>query len=195
MTLRATRLFPLALAAALALLTLWLEQTVRRETAVHPSLRRHDPDYVVNRFELKRFGADGRLESLLAAATMVHYPDDDSTELIAPRMVQTRADEPRLTASARRGALSADGEEVFLYDDVLLVREDGRRGAETRFRTEFLHVVQARSLIRTDREVVITDARRHLTARGMEYYNDAGQLLLRERVRARFEPARTPPPS
>jgi lipopolysaccharide export system protein LptC len=194
MTLSATRIFPLLLAGALAALTLWLEHTVRREASVHPSLRRHDPDYVVNRFTITRYGADGRVEAVLAAAMMVHYPDDDSTELIAPRMVQTKPDEPRLTASASRGTLSHDGEEVFLYGDVLLVREDAGRGSETRMRTDFLHVVHAKSLVRTDRDIVITDERRRLSGRGMEYYNDSGQFVLHERVRGRFDPARKPRP-
>lgn len=194
MTLSATRIFPLLLAAALAGLTLWLEHTVRRETVAHPSLRRHDPDFVVNRLALTRYGADGRVEAVLAAAMMVHYPDDDSTELIAPRMVQTKPDEPRLTASASRGTLSHDGEEVFLYGDVLLVREDAGRGSETRMRTEFLHVVHAKSLLRTDREIVISDGRRQLSGRGMEYHSDSGRLVLHESVRGHFEPGRKPSP-
>jgi lipopolysaccharide export system protein LptC len=193
-TLATTRIFPLVLAAALAGLTLWLEHTVRREAGVHPSLRRHDPDYVVNRLALTRYGADGSVEAVLAAAMMVHYPDDDSTELIAPRMVQTKPDEPRLTASASRGTLSHDGEEVFLYGDVHLVREDAGRSSQTHMRTDFLHVVHARSLVRTDREIVITDERRRLAGRGMEYYNDSGRLVLHEAVRGRFEPARKPRP-
>ena len=43
-------------------------------------------------------------------------------------------------------------------------------------------------MIRTDREVVITEGDRVLSGRGMEYDNDSEQLFLRERVRGRFEP-------
>jgi lipopolysaccharide export system protein LptC len=189
MTLGGVRFFPLALAAALAALTLWLDHTVRRETPPHPALRRHDPDLVVENFGLTRYDADGQVAAVLAAAKMVHFPDDDSTELLAPRIVQHRPGEPRLTASAHRGRLSADGEELFLEDDVLLVREDPEPGSEMRIRTDFLHVVQAKSLVRTDREVLITDRWRRLSARGMEYHNDSRQLFLRERVHGRFEPS------
>jgi lipopolysaccharide export system protein LptC len=183
-----TRLFPLLLMLALALLTLWLEHTVRQEAGVHPALRRHDPDYFVEKMLTTRFGADGAVEATLAAAKMIHYPDDDSTELIAPRMVQTRPNEPRITVTGDRGALSRDGEELFLYGDVLLVREDRADRSETRMRTTFLHVVQSRSLVRTDRDIVIWNERRTLSGRGMEYHNDSGQLFLRARVRGRIEP-------
>lgn len=181
-------MFPLLLMLALAALTFWLERTVREEESLHPSLRRHDPDYVVENLVHTRFNAQGAVESTLAAAKMIHYPDDDSTELVAPRMVQTKPNEPRVTLTADRGALSQDGEEVFLYDNVLLVREGGREHAETRIRTSFIHVVRGRSVLRTDRDVLITEEDRVLSGRGMEYHNDTRQLYLRERVRGRFEP-------
>jgi len=181
-------MFPLLLMLALAGLTFWLERTVREEEGVHPSLRRHDPDYVVDNLAHTRFNAQGVVESTLAAAKMLHYPDDDSTDLVAPRVVQTKPDEPRMTLTADRGALSQDGEEVFLYGNVLVVREGEPDRSEMRMRTSFLHVVRGRSVIRTDRDVVITEENRVLSGRGMEYHNDSKELFLRERVRGRFEP-------
>jgi lipopolysaccharide export system protein LptC len=118
---------------------------------------------------------------------MLHYPDDDTTDLVAPRLVQSRPNEPRMTVTADRGAVSQDGEEIFLYDNVLVVRDASAEHSETRMRTEFLQMARAQSVIRTDLDVVITEADRVLTGRGMEYYNDSQQLFLRERVRGRFE--------
>jgi LPS export ABC transporter protein LptC len=50
-------------------------------------------------------------------------------------------------------------------------------------RTNFLHVVSQRSLVRSDREVQITEPGRSLSARGMEYDNEAGLLTLYAQVR------------
>lgn len=188
MRLSTTRLFPLLLMLALAALTFWLERTVREEEGVHPSLRRHDPDYIVDKLTHTRFNAQGAVESTLVALKMLHYPDDDSTDLVAPYLVQTKPNEPRVTLSADRGAVSQDGEEVFLYDNVLLVREAGPERPETRMRTSFMHLARGGSVIRSDREVVVTEEDRVLSGRGMEYYNDSAQLFLHERVRGRFEP-------
>lgn len=187
MRLSTTRMFPLALMVALAGLTFWLERLVREEEGLHPSLRRHDPDYIVDNLTHTRFNAQGRVESTLVAAKMLHYPDDDTTDLVAPRVVQTKPDQPRVTVTADRGALSQDGAEVFLYDNVVLVREGGPDRSETRIRTSFMHVVQARSVIATDRDVVITGDDRVLSGRGMEFHTDSKELFLRERVRGRFE--------
>ncbi len=167
-------MFPLLLMLALAALSLWLERTVREEEALHPSLR--------------RYNAQGQVESTLVAAKMIHYPDDDTTELVAPRMVQTKSNEPRVTVTAERGTLSQDGEEIFLYDNVVLVREGGPDRSETRMRSSELHIVQAHSVMRSDKDVLITEDDRVLSGRGMEYHNDSRELFLRERVRGRFEP-------
>ncbi|MND05910.1 hypothetical protein D3C83_269690 [compost metagenome] len=48
-------------------------------------------------------------------------------------------------------------------------------------------MVRGRSVVSTDREVVITEADRMLSGRGMEYRNDSQELFLRERVRGRYE--------
>ena len=188
MRLTTARMFPLLLMLALAALTFWLERTVRDEEGVHPSLRRHDPDYVVDNLTHTRFNVQGLVDSTLAAAKMLHYPDDDSTDLVTPRMVQTKPNEPRVTLTADRGTLSQDGEEIFLYGNVLLVRDAGPERSETRMRTSFMHVVSAHSVIRTDRDVVITEEDRELSCRGMEYHNDTKELFLRARVRGRFDP-------
>lgn len=186
MNLSATRLFPLVLMLALALLTFWLERTVREEP-VPAAQRSHHPDYVVERFTITDFNRAGVAESALAAVRMSHFPDDDSTELAAPRVLQSRPEQPRLALSADRGTLSQDGEEVFLYDNVLLVREAAAGSAEARMQTSFLHVVRARSLVRTDREVRIAEGGRALVGRGMEYDNESRQLSLHAEVRGSFE--------
>ncbi len=186
MKLSATRLFPLVLMLALALLSFWLERAARQEPA--PAVpERHDPDYSVEQFTITDFSRAGAPESTLSAAKMVHYPDDNTTALVAPRLVQTRPDQPRLVLSADRGMLSRDGAEVFLHDNVVLVREALAASGEARMQSSFLHVMRERSLVRTDREVRISERGRTLVGLGMEYDNEARQLTLHAQVRGSFE--------
>lgn len=186
-----TRLLPIALMFALAMLTFYLERAVREEER-HPALRRHDPDYIVHNFTTISFNSAGVAESTLSAARMIHYPDDDSTELEAPRLVRTMPQEPRMTVRADRGTLSSEGQEIFLYDNVRLVRDAGAGRPEARLSTSFLHVVQPRSLARTDRPVLLEEPSRSLAGRGMEYNYDSGNLVLHADVRGRFEPGAAP---
>ena len=170
---------------SLALLTFYLERTVREDDSP-PALRRHDPDYLVTNFTTTTFNRDGAAETVMSAAQMVHYPDDDTTELFSPRVVQAKPNEPRLTVRAERGQLSRDGDEIFLYGDVVLVRAASAAQPEARMTTEFLHVLRDRSLARTDRPVRIVEGSRMLSGRGMEYNNETRELVLRANVVARF---------
>jgi lipopolysaccharide export system protein LptC len=182
-----TRLFPLAIMFSLALLTFYLDRMVR-EGETTPTQRRHDPDYIITNFTSTTYDRDGRPLNVLSAQRMVHYPDDDSTELHAPRLVQTKPEQPRMLVTAERGAVSADGEELFLYDNVVLVREANAEHPEARLTTSFLHVVRDRSLVRTDREVTIVEDNRSLSGRGMEYNNESRVFTLLADVRGRFDP-------
>ena len=186
-----TRLFPLGLMLALALLTFYLERTVR-EDDTPAAARRHDPDYYVTNFTTTTYNREGAAETMMSAARMVHYPDDDTTELEAPRVVQSKPNEPRYSVRAERGQLSRDGDEIFLYGDVVLVRDASEHAPAARMTTEFLHVLRDRSLVRSDREVKIVEGSRSLQGRGMEYNNESRELLLRHDVQARFNPLEPP---
>ncbi len=186
-----TRLFPLGLMLALALLTFYLERAVR-EDETPTAARRHDPDYYVVNFTTTTYNPDGAAQTRMSAERMVHYPDDDTTELIEPRVLQTKPNEPRYSVRADRGQLSRDGDEVFLYGGVLLVREASEHGPEARMTTEFLHVLRERSLVRTDKEVKIVEGSRSLQGRGMEYNNLSRELVLRHDVTARFNSLELP---
>lgn len=188
----AARLFPLLLMLALALLTFWLDRTVREEEA-HPSLRRHDPDYIVENFRVLNYNQSGTVESSLTARKMLYYPDDDSTELAQPHLVETKTGRPRTDVSAMRGVLSQDGEEVFLYDNVVLEREATDARSAMRVETSELQYARSRSIARSDRDVRIIEDRQVISGRGMEYDLDAERIALRERVRARVEPKKQIP--
>jgi len=170
----------------LALLTFWLERTVREDEA-HPSLRRHDPDYVVSQLTATSYNRQGIAETVLSAAKMVHFPDDDTTELASPRVVQSRPGEPRFTVRSDRGTVAREGEELFLYDNVQLEREAEEARPAARLTTSFLHVVRDRSLMLTDRPVLIVEGLRSLAGVGMEYNNETRELVLRSDVTARFD--------
>jgi lipopolysaccharide export system protein LptC len=182
-----TRVFPLALMLSLALLTFYLERTVREEEQP-PEPRRHDPDYLVTKFTTTTYTSEGAAQTVMSAERMVHYPDDDTTELFEPRVVQAKPNQPRYSVRADRGQLSRDGDEIFLYGHVLLVRDASAHGPEARMTTDFLHVLRDRSLVRSDRLVKIVEGGRSLQGRGMEYNNDTRSLVLRSEVVARFGP-------
>lgn len=186
MKLSATRLLPLAFVVLLALLSFWLERAAQMEE-VHPAERRHDPDYVIDGLVIHAHDRDGRTVNALSASKMVHYSDDDSIDLEQPRVVERKPGGPAMSLRADRGAIRQSNDEIFLYDNVQLVREAAVDVPEARIESSFLHIVRSKSLVRSDREVTIREQGRMLAGHGMEYNNDTKELHLLSSVRGHFE--------
>jgi len=179
---RANTLFTLGLAAGLAMLTLWLERAVNAPAGGRPDPSLHNPDFIVERFTATTLDKSGRPESRLIAKRMVHYPDDETTELEEPRLLQLPGAGPPLRITAERGTVTKDGEEVRLYGNVVVIREASGARAELRMETTYLQVFPKEELALTPESVVITEGRSRLAGVGMEYNNKTRQFTLKARV-------------
>ena len=183
---RTNTLFSLGLAAGLAGLTLWLERAVQAPAGSQPNALEHDPDFVVERFTATNLDKAGRPDSRLTATRMVHYPDDQTTELEEPRLTQFRAEEPPVRISAERGTVTKDGDEVRLYGNVVVVRDGTHARPELRMETTYLQVFPREDVARTPEAVVITEGASRLTGVGLDFNNRTRQLELKARVNGTF---------
>jgi lipopolysaccharide export system protein LptC len=186
---RASTLFPLALVIALAAITFWLERAVQVGGPGGRDAQRHDPDFMAENFTATQLDAEGRPRSTLTAAKMVHYSDDDSSELDAPRLVRLRENGPPLRVRSDRGTVSKDGEEVRFYGNVVLTREASAERPELRVDTSFLLVLPNQDLASTPEPVLITEGRSRLSGVGMKVNSATRELWLQSRVQGVFERA------
>ena len=197
---------PLTILLALMLLTFWLDRTADLDTprATAPIL--HEPDYVVDQFVLKRLGSTGEARYVLSSARMVHFPDDDTSHLELPRLVQGQGAAAQAGAgnraggraethvSAQRGVVSADGREVKLYGNVELLKTGtaapdaaGARADEVRVRTAYLRVIPDDDKADTPERVVIEQGKAVLTGTGLAFDNRYRNMQLLSTVSGTFE--------
>ncbi|MBI4192393.1 MAG: LPS export ABC transporter periplasmic protein LptC [Betaproteobacteria bacterium] len=184
---RLTAWFPVVLLAAVAAVTLWLDRQVQPTERARDGKARHDPDYVVENFSATRIGADGVPRYTLSARRMVHYPDDDSTYLDAPKLVSYSNAGTTMTATSKNAMLSSNGENAYLTDDVRLVRSAYADKSELTVRTSYLHIIPDDDIAKTDKPVQIYDANTLITSIGLEFNNETRILKLLSHVRGRYE--------
>ena len=184
---RTSHLFPLLLMLALAAASLWLERAVQAPERDNSGKTRHDPDFIAEDFGITKIGAAGKPEYVLSAARMLHYPDDQSTEIAAPRLVQRHDNATPVVIRADRGMIAKNGAEASFHGNVVVVREAGRGKSELRVQTEYLQVLPDRNLARTDKPAIITEGRSRLSGVGMEFNNKTRQFALRSQVRGTFD--------
>ena len=185
---RLSNLFPLALMALLAALTYWLDRVVQGPAASPNALLRHDPDYMVDKLLATRMDTKGRIKNTLHSVRLVHFPDDDTTELESPRFMSYAKASP-VTITSRTGLVSSNGENVYFRDQVRVVRAPYGEKSELVLDTEYLHVMPDDNIAKTDRAVTITDANMVINAVGMEMDNETHVLKLNAQVKGAYHDA------
>ena len=187
-TRRARYWLPLLPLLGLLMATYWLNQQVLPDAAKPDSSKRHDPDAIVENFSVTRLNELGVPNFVMAATKMQHYPDDDSTTLEAPRLTLLSPGQPAMHATAKQGTLSSKGEEIFLHDNVEVLREANARQDQLILHTDYLHIIPDQDLADTDRAVTIIDARNNVRGIGMEMNNRTRILKLLSQVKSEYVP-------
>ena len=188
---RTASLFPLLMLVLLAALTFWLNRVIEGDKPRGP--QRHDPDYWVEGFEVRRFDMDGKLQHTIVADKLLHFPDDDTTIVTTPHI--TYHQQPPSEIFAAMAYIGRDGKEVDLVDKVRVVRH-GQIGDSppTVLETRTLKVFPDDERGRTEDPVVITQDKSILKGKGLEIDNRSGITVLRGRVTGTLYRNRTEKP-
>ena len=168
--------------------TYWLNQLVMTGQVKQDFSKRHDPDAIIENFSAIKLNEQGSPHFIIVAKKMIHYSDDDSTILEVPHITTLSSERSAIHAIAKRGIVSSKGDEVFLHEDVEVLREASALHNELRIHTEYLHLIPDRDLADTDKIVTIMEARNSVQATGLVMDNRARTLKLLAKVRSEYFP-------
>jgi len=180
-----TPLFPVGVAALLAALTLWLHRAAELGDFA-PGGKRHTPDFVVDNFVVRRFDSGGVLQHTAAAPKMVHYGDDDTTDMSAP-VYRFFGPHP-MDLSAKRAWIGKDGKEVRLEGDVRLVRAADGEIPETVITSREMYIYPDEEIARSDTPITIARGRSVLSGGAFDADGRRDTLLLKGPVRGTIVP-------
>ncbi|MGV3582771.1 MAG: LPS export ABC transporter periplasmic protein LptC [Methylophilus sp.] len=181
-------IYPLFLALMLAIITFWLNQTVEEQGPKIDGSDRHDPDYMMHSFVTTQTDTNGVLRYVLAAAEMMHYPDDDTTELKRPKFTQYTLDKPYTSIQGQRGFVSSDGEKIEVLDHVKVIRQGTADSGEMQLLTERLMIEPNKDLATTNSPVMIKQAPKTVvTGVGMIFDKKNQTMKLLNNVRVHYE--------
>jgi lipopolysaccharide export system protein LptC len=179
---RAHSLFPVIVLTLLAGVSIWLDRATQQSPTVKTDKTRHEPDFTADKITLRRFDLTGKIQHVLVADSMVHYGDDESTELVKPRLDYLNRPEP-VRIESEHAAVSKDGETVVLTEQVFLRRAPHDGKPESTLRTDQMTVWPDTEKMRADKPVTLTEGRTIITAERMESDNIAGEVRLQGNVR------------
>jgi lipopolysaccharide export system protein LptC len=183
---------PLILLALLAALTFWLDRKVQPSVRGPDGKTRHDPDVIMEGFAAVQMNPDGTRRYALSARRLVHFPDDNSTELEMPRLVYFDYERAPVTVRSETATATSGGDNVYFHNDVQVVRSAYDSNPELGLFTSYLHVVPDRDFAQTDKPVRLVEGNSTANAVGLEFDNRKRQIRLLSEVKANYAiPPRT----
>lgn len=195
---RLSMYLPMILMGVMALGTYWLvRSTPMFASPAADQPQRHEPDYLMQKFSVKTFDADGRLKSEILGLEARHFPDTDTLEIEQVRIRNFNEKGHLTTATANRAITNGDASEVQLIGNALVVREaavdkSGEPIPRMSLRSEFLHAYMETERVKSHKPVELTRGTDQFTADSMEFDNFEQVMQLRGRVRGTLvqKPAR-----
>ncbi len=148
----------------------------------------HTPDYYVEDFSVTNMDMDGKLEQTLSAERMLHYPDDDSTELTRPHLVIYEEGVPPWKIKSETGWMSGDGQLVLLNGVVKIDRAAAPGIRPVHINTRDLRVRPKENYAETDEKVRVHSLGDIQTSVGMQAWLDEPiRLKFLSKVRGHYE--------
>ena len=117
------RLMPLILMGGLTLVTFWLVQKgAPPEKSMLERTRLHEPDYTITNGALSALNEIGSTKYRILGKKVIHYDDDASIDILAPRMRLFQLDKTPVTVKSDTGHLDGDLTILDLIDNASIFR-------------------------------------------------------------------------
>ncbi len=187
MKISSTNLLPILLLTLLAALTFWLESATHFDAKRGDGKRRHDPDFIVDKFTVRRYSISGALQYVVSAPKMLHYADDETTEVTSPTMTYFGEDR-QILANAGKAWLSKEGKEVRLSDGVRIVRDATADTPELVVTTAGMQIYPDDEIARSTQSTTITQGRSTVTGTGLDVDNKTRMFKLMGRAKGLIAP-------
>ena len=177
---------PLLLLALLATMSFWLDHKVQPQPRRPDGSTRHDPDFIIEGFSAVKMNPDGTRRYGLTAKRMVHFPDNNSTELELPRLVYFDYQRAPVTIRSETAEAMQGGDDIYFRGDVQIIRSAYASNAELGVFTSFLHVIPDKDLAKTDKPVRMVEGNSTASSVGLEFNNVTREVKLLSEVKASY---------
>ncbi len=185
---------PLLVMALMALGSWWLVKNTPIAEGPRPTVAlRHEADYTMREFSVRRFTPEGPLRAQIEGDVLRHYPDNDTLEIERPSVRAYSAEGGITLANARQALSNADATEVQLLGDAQVIRGATATDEGLTFRGEFLHAFLKTEQLRSHLPVTVTRGGTVIRADAFSYDNLDRTVALTGRVRASFAPTAARP--
>lgn len=166
----------------------WIENdpnVVQVEETIN--MQQTQSDYYLEDFITRKFDVNGDLEYRVTGKNLLHFPDDDRSEITAPNVILLR-EGIRWDIKSTRGELRRSPDTFTLNGDVQLERAiQGEKVLS--IRTDQLSVRTDTNEVSTDQPIEVTGDGWRMSSVGLESRIDEGKLVFLSKVKGHYDAA------
>lgn len=182
---------PILLMGGLALGSYWVVRLapIPSTPAAAPLVSQH-PDYFMQDFAVRTFGANGQLQQELQGTQAQHFPASGQLNVQQARVRSLNPQGQAITAQAQHLRSNADQTEYQLQGQVRVSRWAIASGASPtlQFEGEQLHINTRTQQLRSEQPVHLVRGSDHMQAQQLHYDHQQGIATLQGQVRATLAP-------
>lgn len=169
-------------------LSAWLQNTAEVPREKTPSLSiKHTTDFYMEAYDAIIMNEQGLPSHRIISPKLVHYTDDDTTEIEAPYITMYHEKGLPWKITAKRGWIAAKNEHILLSGDVLINRSKGPENEAMTLETERLRIRPDDDYAETDTKITMHTEKQLTIANGMRAYLARGQIQLLDKVKTHYE--------
>lgn len=176
-----------ALAAGLALASLWIVEVMRTRTEQSlPRPARTAPDYYVDGFRFVQMAENGQPSYTVSGEKLTHFPADDSAEIIRPVVRNLDAGKPAMSIVADRARSVEGNTKVHLHGNVRAERPATAQQERLLITSEYMLALPNEDIVKTDKPVTIRLGQSVIKGAGATANNATRQVEVTGNVRGTY---------
>jgi len=164
------------------------EYTQRAVELDAPAKQTHEPDSWGKVLVMLRANDDGMAISRIEGEYMEHFPDDDSYDIIAPRAMSVKPDNPTLIGTSQMATVLDEGNRIIMKKDALVMRLATEETDPLNVSSEEITLLMDKDVAFTDLPALAIRERSTLKGVGMRYDNKTGELKVFEATDVEIAP-------
>jgi lipopolysaccharide export system protein LptC len=147
----------------------------------------HRPDSFSKKFTKVTMTEEGKPKNKLIAKSMVHFKDDDTTELEKPVFFYFSTDSPPWVVHSDNGLISSEGKIIFLHEKVLITRDAAAGTEPVIINTANLTIKPSIDYAETDKFAELISNQNRISGTGLSlYFGEHKRVNLHSNVRGKY---------
>lgn len=179
----------LAILIFAAIFALWLQEDVKKKPDVDSKAESRFPDYFMENFSITSMNESGSPAYVLKAQKMLHYSDEDYSELVLP-VISFTDNKKHFTIQSASAKFKQSENTIHLHDNVIIQRVASKNQNELFIYTDYLKIDTQTRIAETDQAARIITGKAELKTVGLVFDNMQGLLKLKSQVKGTYETTR-----